>query len=359
LGIKEEIRKAKIGMEFDERVRSGSFLQVDQNVEFSESFSNSVEVLEINEALKRYDWLKKYMWRVIPKEKDDYTRIASEEFNGYFVRSFKGEKVEFPVETCLYMNSPEEVQKVHNIVIAEESSELHLVTGCTLSKRAKFGLHIGITEFFVKKGAKLSYTMIHSWRDDTRVMPRSGILVEKGGTYVSNYLNTSPVKELQTYPTAYLDDNAKASFNSIVFGYRSSIIDIGSRAYLRGEKSKVEMISKSIASGGEIIARGQIIGEGKGSKGHLECNGLMLKDGIIRTIPELEARRLDVELSHEAAIGKVAEEEIEYLMSRGLSEEESISTIVGGFLSFDIKGVPDYLKREINKAIEVGQMRLL
>ena len=85
----------------------------------------------------------------------------------------------------------------------------------------------------------------------------------------------------------------------------------------------------------------------------------MLKDGIIRTIPELEARRLDVELSHEAAIGKVAEEEIEYLMSRGLSEEESISTIVGGFLSFDIKGVPDYLKREINKAIEVGQMRLL
>ncbi len=102
--------------------------------------------------------------------------------------------------------------------------------------------------------------------------------------------------------------------------------------------------------------RGQLLGEAAGAKGHLECRGLMLSpQGVIAAIPELEARSDKVELSHEAAVGKIAEEEIEYLMARGLSEEEATATIVRGFLNVKIMGLPPVLEDEVQRAIAMSE----
>lgn len=122
---------------------------------------------------------------------------------------------------------------------------------------------------------------------------------------------------------------------------------------LQAAECRAEIISRAVSTGGKIIARGYISGEYPGVKAHLECKGLLLsKKGNIHAIPELEGKTLDLDMSHEAAVGKIAQEEIEYLMARGLSEQEATSLIIKGFLSLDIVGLPENLQKELQQMID-------
>jgi hypothetical protein len=354
---KPEVRKKleSVGIELNPERRSATFMQVDQETAAVSTFSESVEIMSIRDALKKYDWLEDYFWKAVRRDQDSYTKEAdSEDVNGYFIRSFPGKNVKIPVEACLYLKKAKSKQKVHNIIIAEEGSELNIISGCTSHPGVTSGMHIGISEFFVKKDAKITFTMIHSWDSDVEVRPRSVAIVEDNGVFISNYVLMNPVKLVQMYPTAYLGENSTAIFSSIIVALENSVVDAGSRAILRGKGSSAEIISRTISKGGDIIARGHIVGDAPDVKGHLECRGLMLSDnGIIHAIPELEAKFPNVDLSHEAAIGKIAEEEIFYLQSRGLTRDEATASIIRGFMDLDIKGLSEILKREIDKAISM------
>jgi len=244
-------------------------------------------------------------------------------------------------------------QNVHNIIVAEEGSELHIITGCATAAHLQSGLHVGVSEFYVKKNAKLSFTMIHYWAEEMMVRSRSAGIVEEGGLFLNNYICMKPVRSLQMYPTTHLvGKGAVARFYSLLVGSPGSQMDIGGRIYLKEPDTRAEIISRAITNGGNIIARGDLIGEVPGVKAHLECQGLILNGGSIHAIPELEGMIDGVEMSHEAAVGKIAQDEILYLMSRGLSEDEASATIVRGFLSVDIPGLPSQLKAEIDRAVE-------
>ncbi|MGB4052188.1 MAG: SufD family Fe-S cluster assembly protein, partial [Methanoculleus sp.] len=115
------------------------------------------------------------------------------------------------------------------------------------------------------------------------------------------------------------------------------------------------LITRAITTGGVAISRGHILGEKENTRGHIECKGLILKDGTIHAIPEIEGTLTGTELSHEAAVGKIARHEIEYLMARGLSEEEATATIIRGFLDVKISGLPAVLQRQIDAAIDEAE----
>jgi Fe-S cluster assembly scaffold protein SufB len=137
-------------------------------------------------------------------------------------------------------------------------------------------------------------------------------------------------------------------------------LDTGARVVLEASRSRAEIISRAITTGGRIMARGHLRGLHSEVKAHLECHGLILNDsGAIHAIPELEAQAAGAEMSHEAAVGKIAEEEIEYLMARGLSEEEATATIVRGFLNVRIEGLPAELQAQVDRAIEESKQSLL
>jgi uncharacterized protein len=239
-------------------------------------------------------------------------------------------------------------------VIAEEGSELHIITGCTVAPKVESALHVGVSEFFVKKDAHLTFTMIHNWAPGVAVRPRTGAIVEENGVFISNYICMKPVQTLQAYPTAYCNgENSTVRFNSILLAREGTNLDLGARVYLRAKGARAEAVSKAISTGGDIIARGHFIGEADGVKGHIECRGLILSGkGKIHAIPELEGKSPDVEMTHEAAVGKIAREEIEYLMARGFSTEEATAAIVRGFLDIEMKGVPESINEGIKKALE-------
>ena len=342
------------GVVADLGTRSASYLQMDQSAVHCQSNNDDVEIMDIKDALKKYDGLKEYYWTLIDKDKDEFTKAAHDNLHGgYFIRVKAGAKVEDPIQSCLMLKSEQVGQNVHNIVVIEEGAEAHIITGCSVAHGTRSGAHLGISEFFVKKDASLTFTMVHNWGDSVSVRPRSAGVVEEGGKFLSNYVLLQPVKDLQMYPSIVMNGpDSVARFNSVIMAPKGSHLDMGNRVIMNAPNTRCEIIARTIATGGTIINRGHIGANSVPSKGHLECQGLILGDGRIWAIPELDGSAEGVELSHEASVGKIAQEEIEYLMARGLDEDEATSTIVRGFLNTDIMGLPEKLQKAIDKQIE-------
>jgi len=342
----------------DDSQRSGTFIQMDNSTVHTSIMQEGIEVIPVSEALEKYDWMQDYWWKAVAVDADKYTAsVEMNQTNGYFIRALPGQVTDLPIQACLYMTKANFSQHVHNIIIAEEGSELHIITGCATGSKNDPGLHLGVSEFYVKKGAKITFTMIHNWNPSIAVRPRTGVIVEEDGVYLSNYILMKPVKSIQMSPTARLiGKNSTARFNSVLVSSPGSSLDIGSNVYLKGKGSRTEIISRAITTGGDIIARGYIEGDAPDCKGYLECRGLILKDtGMIHAIPELKGTLPGIDLFHEAAVGKIAEEEVEYLMSRGLTRDEATATIVRGFLKVDVEGLPPVLSAELKRAIKESE----
>lgn len=355
--ILEEAYKA--GIEKSEEKRSGTLMHVDQTTLYSkvnESFMGKLELMDTKEALQRYSWLDNYRWKLVNRDKDKFTKKVAEDFSGgYFIRILPNAQVIFPLQSCLMITKTDLEQRVHNIIIAEEGSKAHIISSCIQHSRVEKASHLGISEFYVKKGAILNFTMIHNWSEQTLVRPRSAALIEDRGEFVSNYLCMRPVKDVQMYPVAYCNGkNSKVSFNSILYGHEKSLLDIGSKAILNGKGSRAEMISRAIArKGSNIIVRGMIKGNNPECRGHLECRGLIMdKESLIQSVPELIARKKGAEITHEAAVGKISEKEILYLMTRKLSEDQAISMIIRGFMDVGIMELPKALNEEVNRIVD-------
>ncbi|SLM32840.1 conserved hypothetical protein [Desulfamplus magnetovallimortis] len=343
----------KVGIETDKALRAGTFIQKDSSILHCSRSMEGVEVKGIASALKEHEWLGEYVWRLIPHDKDDITRNMNKvPDQGFFIGIKKGVKAAKPLQTCLHIAKENFSQKVHNIIVAEEDSEIHIIAGCSTSEHLKSGLHIGLSEFYVKKGAVLKYTMIHDWGENVCVRPKTAVHVEEGGVYISNYISLKPVGSIVANPVTYLEKNATARINSVLVAGQGSFMDMGSIVELNAPGARAEIISRAIVAGGTIISRGHLMGKEPGVKGHLECKGLILKNGLLHAIPELSGHTPGVEMSHEAAVGKIDKREIEYLMARGLDEEEAISTIVRGFLNVEIEGLPAELAAKIDQAVK-------
>jgi Fe-S cluster assembly scaffold protein SufB len=337
---------------------AGDYFQVDQSPVHKESAIEGIEVMDIAAALKEHSYLEDYFWKLVPIDADKFTAdVGMHPPAGYFVRAKPGTKTVFPLKTCLYMGGHNKRQRVHNVVIAEEGSDLHIITGCTTPSHAGRGLHLGVSEVYVKKGAHVTFTMVHNWGEDVEVRPRGASRVEAGGSISENYITLTPVKSLQAFPTANLvGEGAVATFNTIMYARRGNI-DIGNQTILAAPHTSAESISRVVSTGGEIINRGRMVGKVPDIRAHVECVGLILTEkGRIYSIPELDGWCGGLDMSHEAAVGKISQAELEYLMARGLSTDEATSVIVRGFLDVEIKGLPPALKEEIKNITKLEEI---
>ena len=336
------------GMDFSEKTRSASFLQQDNKIMFSRSLLDGIDIMSIEEALSKIPEAKEHYGKSFETTKKDYPGDTE---GGYFIRVKKGRTVELPIQSCLFLKAQGFKQKVHNLIIVEEGAKVYLITGCAASKSAREAFHLGISEFFVKKDGYLNFTMIHSWKEDISVKPMSVALVDEGGAFVSNYICLRPVKEVEMYPTAVLrGKRARASFNSLILSHPGTLQDIGSRVIFRSPDTQAEITSRAVSFGGKVIARGHLKAESDRARAHLECRGLVISQkGNIHAVPELETDFRDVDMSHEAAIGKISREEVEYLCSRGFTKDQAQSIIVRGYMDIDILALPELLKKEVKE----------
>ena len=351
----------KAGLDVEAKNRSATFFHLIRETiaaKVNEFYEGKLEIMDVKAALRKYSWLNDYMWKIINKDKDDYTKKVAEDYSGgYFIRIMPGAEITFPLQSCLMITQQNLEQRVHNIIIAEEDSKAHIITSCLQHSSVANASHLGISEIYVKTNAMLNFTMIHQWSENTLVRPRSAAEIADNATFVSNYVSMRPVRDIQMYPVAYCTGNdSRVSFNSILYGQRNSLLDIGSKAVLSGKGSKAEMVSRAIArEGSKMIIRGMIEGDNSDCKGHLECRGLLMDDkSFMQSVPELIAKKKGVEITHEAAVGKISEKEITYLMTRKLSRDRATSLIIRGFMDVSILGLPEALNADIKNIINAS-----
>lgn len=361
--LKRQMREAaaEVGMDTSEEDRSASFFQLDRTPIYekvSEAFGGAIEIMGTEDALALYpeDMLEKWWWRSVAPDKDKYTAlVALKQTEGYFIRVKAGQKVDKPIQACLFISESDVSQNVHNIIVVEDGAEANVITGCTIHPEVRGGLHAGISEFYIGKGAKLTFTMIHNWAEEFEVRPRTAIHIDDDGTYVNNYVMLKPVRSVQAFPVARCaGTRSRAVFNSIVYGVESSYIDLGSETSLEGAGSRSEAVARTVSRDrSTVYSRGRLIGRTDDCVAHLDCRGIVQSEHSTQwAIPDLASEGAPkAKLSHEAAISPIAEEEVFYLMSRGVPREEAVSMITRGFLDLEIPGLPPSLRRQIDAAI--------
>jgi len=359
--LPREVREASeaVGVVGDETARSGTYFQLDATALMKKVAVKGLEIMSLEDAFDQLD-LKRYYWNAVPVDKDGFTS-AVELYGkgGYVIVARRGHKVELPVQACLFMKANESLQAPHNLIVAEEDSSVDIITGCT-SMPEKNGLHVGVSEFYVKKGARVTFTMIHGWTHDIHVRPRTGVMVEEGGTFVSHYVNLNPLSTLQMYPAVRLNGRAaRTSLSSLLVGLGKSRMDVGAEIEFNAPDTKGEIISKSVGTGDSTVyARGRLVGNVDGVRGHLECRGLIMNPkSRVYAIPELMGNAMDVELTHEASVGKLSQDQIYYLMSKGFTDEEATSILVRGFMETKIEGIPPMLDSMIRSVTDIVASR--
>jgi uncharacterized protein len=362
--IEKQIREVALdsGFTSDETTRSASYFQLDRTPIYErvmDSFEGQVEIMGTEDALRRYpdEMLAKWWWRAVPPDKDKYTAIvALHQTEGYFIRVKAGAKVAKPIQACLFISESNVTQNLHNVIVIEEGAEATVITGCNVHTGVEEGLHAGISEFYVDKGAKLTFTMVHNWAEHFSVRPRTAVVCADDATYINNYVLLKPCRSIQAFPIAKLEGaRSRAVFNTIVYGLKDSIIDLGSETQLIGEGSRGEAVARTVSKDNSTVySRGRLIARTDDCKAHLDCRGIIMSQSSSQAaIPELIAEGSPgAELSHEAAISPIAEEEVFYLMSRGVPKDEAVSMITRGFLDLEILGLPPALRRSVDRALE-------
>lgn len=353
LGIPEAEKRslAGVGAQYDSEVVYHS-LQEDL-------LKQGVIYTDFETAVKEHEGIvKEYFEKCVPAADHKFVALHYAVWSGgSFVYVPKGVKVEIPLQSYFRLNSPESGQFEHTLIIVDEAADLHFIEGCSAPKYNKVNLHAGCVELFVKENARLRYSTIENWSKNMLNLNTKKAIVEKNGNmeWVTGSFGS---KISMLYPMTILKGkNAKMEYTGISFAGEGQNLDTGLKVVHNAENTSSVVNSKSISkSGGIATFRSNIVVSPNAinSRSSVSCESLMLDDkSVSDTIPVSNIQTNEVEFSHEAKIGKISDETIFYLMSRGLSEEEAKAMIVRGFASPISKELPIEYAAEMNNLINL------
>jgi Fe-S cluster assembly protein SufB len=316
--------------------------------------------LDMDEAVQKCPELvqKYFMTNCISPALHKFSALHSAVWSGgTFIYIPKGVKVDMPLQAYFRMNAKKGGQFEHTLIIADEGSVVHYIEGCSAPLYSENSLHAGCVEIHVLKGARVRYSSIENWSKNTyNLNTKRGIVHENG---IMEWVNGNMGSKLtMLYPCSVLiGENARTDYVGIAYAGKGQNQDTGCKVYHLAPNTKCNVISKSICKDGGITSYRGLVEIKKGcvnSKASVRCDGLMLDSlSKAKTFPSMEVSENNVEVSHEASVGKIGEDQLFYLMSRGLSEDEATKMIVAGFIEPVIKELPLEYAAELNKLIEL------
>ena len=353
LGIPEAEQKflAGVGAQYESEM---VYHRVQENLE-----KQGVIFLSIEDGLRKHpDLFREYFGKVIPIEDNKFAALNSAVWSGgSFIYIPKNVHVELPLQAYFRLNVANIGQFERTLIIADEGAQLHYVEGCTAPTYTTDSFHSGVIEIVVNKGARVRYTTIQNWSNNVYNLVTQRALVYENGTmeWVDANLGS---KVTMKYPSTYLlGPGAHGEILSMAFAGPGQHQDAGGKAIHVAPHTSSKITSKSISKGnGRSSYRGLLkVYEGaKDSKSNVVCDALLLDD-VSRsdTYPYIEIDEDDVTIGHEATVSKVGDEQLFYLMSRGLSEEEATTMVVSGFIEPLVKELPMEYAIEMNRLIQL------
>ncbi|MEA2008053.1 MAG: Fe-S cluster assembly protein SufB [Chloroflexota bacterium] len=315
--------------------------------------------MSIENGLRKYpDLFREYFGTLIPYTDNALAALNSAVWSGgSFVYIPQGLKVDLPLQAYFRLNSANIGQFERSLLIADENSQVHYVEGCTAPQYSTDSLHSGVIEIFVKKNARVRYTTIQNWSHNVYNLVTQRARVEENGTmeWVDSNLGS---KVTMKYPACVLaGKGAHGEILSIAFSGQGQHHDTGGKMIHLAPNTSSKIVSKSISKdGGRASYRGLVkVNPGnKNVRSNVVCDALILDEhSRSDTYPYIEVDEQDVTVGHEASVSKVEAEQLFYLMSRGLSEEEATSMVVSGFIEPLVKELPMEYAIEMNRLIQL------
>ena len=353
LGIPEAEKQslAGVGAQYDSEVVYHSI--------HKELKEQGVIYTDIETAMVEYeDMLKEYFMTLITVNDHKFAALHGAVWSGgSFIYVPKGVKVNMPLQSYFRLNAPEAGQFEHTLIIVDEGADLHYIEGCSAPKYQKNALHAGAVELFVRKGARLRYSTIENWSRNMYNLNTKRAIVEDDGVveWISGSFGS---RVSMLYPMSILKgDRSRCEFTGVTFAAAGQYLDTGCKIIHQGKQTSSTVHSKSISkNGGTAFYRGllKVLSEATGARSTVECESLMLdNESTSDTIPIIDINNDSVDIGHEAKIGRISDEAIFYLMSRGISEDEAKAMIVRGFVEPISKELPLEYAVELNKLIEL------
>ena len=312
---------------------------------------------DTDSALKEHPELfKKYFSKLVPPTDNKFAALNSAFWSGgTFIYVPKGVKVDIPLQTYFRINNEATAQFERTLIIVDEGASVHYVEGCTAPTYTTASLHAAIVEIFALDGAYMRYSTIQNWSDSVYNLVTKRATAKKNATveWIDGNLGAEVTMK---YPSVYLDgEGARGTMLSIAFANAGQHQDTGAKMIHNAPHTSSSIVSKSIArNGGKVDYRGQVTfnKDSKKSVSHIECDTILMDDlSKSDTIPFNEIHNSQVALEHEAKVSKISEEQLYYLMSRGLSEQEATEMIVMGFVEPFTKELPMEYAVELNRLI--------
>ena len=353
LGIPEAEQKflAGVGAQYESEM---VYHSIQEHLE-----KQGVIFLSIEEGLRKHpDLFREYFGTVIPIEDNKFAALNSAVWSGgSFVYVPKGVKVDLPLQAYFRLNLANIGQFERSLIIADEGAQVHYVEGCTAPTYTTDSFHSGVIEIVVKKDARVRYTTIQNWSTNVYNLVTQRSMVHEGGTmeWVDANLGS---KLTMKYPSCYLlGPRAHGEILSMAFAGPGQHQDAGGKVIHFAPHTSSKITSKSISKGGGRASYRGLLKVHKGAfdvKSNVVCDALLL-DPRSRsdTYPYIEIDEEDVTIGHEASVSKVGEEQLFYLMSRGLSEEEATTMVVSGFIEPLVKELPMEYAIEMNRLIQL------
>ena len=304
------------------------------------------------------DLFREYFGTVIPAGDNKFSALNTAVWSGgSFIYVPPGVHVDIPLQAYFRINTENMGQFERTLIIADEGSYVHYVEGCTAPVYTTDSLHSAVVEIIVKKDARVRYTTIQNWSNNVYNLVTKRTTVAEGGTmeWVDGNIGS---KVTMKYPACFLlGEYAKGETLSVAFAGAGQHQDAGAKMVHAAPNTSSSIVSKSVArGGGRTSYRGlvQVLEGATNSKSNVECDALLV-DSISRsdTYPYVDVREDDVQMGHEATVSKVSAEQLFYLMSRGMNEEEAMATIVRGFVEPIAKELPMEYALELNRLIEL------
>jgi len=353
LGIPEAEKKflAGVGAQYESEVVYHSLRE--------DLAKQGVLFLDTDTALKEQPELfKKYFAKIIPPEDNKFAALNSAVWSGgSFIYIPPGVKVDMPLQAYFRINAENIGQFERTLIIADEGSEVHYIEGCTAPVYSSESLHVAVVELLAHKDAKLRYTTIQNWSNDVYNLVTKRAYAYEGATveWIDGNIGS---KLTMKYPGIYLmGRKAYGETLSIAFAGKNQHQDTGAKMVHLAPDTTSKITSKSVSrANGRSTYRG-LLKVAKGAtnvKSTVRCDALLLDEtSKTDTYPYMEIDQEDATVTHEATVGKIGDEQIFYLMSRGFSEEEALSLIVNGFMEPFTKELPMEYAVELNRLIKL------
>ena len=321
--------------------------------------NQGVIFVSIENGLREYpDLFREYFGKVIPIEDNKFAALNSAVWSGgSFVYEPPGVKVDLPMQAYFRINTAELGQFERTLIVIDEGAQAHYVEGCTAPIYSTDSFHSGVIEIVVKEGGRMRYTTIQNWSNNMYNLVTQRAMVHKNATmeWVDANLGS---KLTMKYPSCYLlGENAHGEILSMAFAGTGQHQDTGGKVIHFAPNTSSKITSKSISKGkGRASYRGllKVHKNAGNSKSNVVCDALLLDhESRSDTYPYIEIDEDDVTIGHEASVSKVGEEQLFYLMSRGLTEEQATSMVVSGFIEPLVKELPMEYAVEMNRLIQL------